>query len=156
MASYYVSVITFNLGEDASTYLIDKKNRITEKTKNSLGDEFWKTYGKVLSEYKKNNKLLFRAKIVKESKVLIKQIWDSKDSRDQFTVDVNENFFNKSVLNLNISRNFMFLNNITEVEKFIDDILLEENKILQHVCDDMKKPGMIIGDPIKGDVLVYV
>lgn len=156
MAQYYTSTTTFNLGVEAASYLENKDSRITQKTIAELGTDFWNNYEHYYSEYKRVGKLLFRAKVVNSTEVEIKQIWDSKESRDQFSVDINEALFDESEQGANLTRTFGYLNNETELNDWIDNILLEEDKILQYVCDDMKRSGMVIGDPLKGDDLITV
>ena len=154
MASYYISITSFDLGINASSYLNNNIYRVTEQTKNFLGDEFWKNYATVYNKFKSENRLLFRAKIIKNNNVLIKQVWQSKSDRDNFTKEVNEDYFNQ-YSNLVPTREFYYIDK-NEIDSFIKTILEEKEKILQHVSQDLQQPGMVIGDTIKGDKLIYV
>lgn len=154
MASYYVSITSFNLGNAALSYLTNESYRITEQTKNVLGDEFWNNYSKVYKKYRENNKLLFRAKIIKDNKVFIKQIWQLKQDRDNFSKEVCEEHFDQKT-NFIAIRDFYYLEK-SNIDDFINSVLLEEHKILQHVSLEFQRPGMVIGDALKGDVLTHV
>ena len=154
MAQYYVSVTSFNLGNNASKYLNNSTYRITEQTRKFLGDEFWNNYSKVYNKFKNENKILFRAKIIKNDNILIKQVWQSKKDRDDFTNEVNEDYFNQ-LSNLHANREFYYLDK-DKIDEFIDSILVEKDKILQYVSQELQRPGMIIGDAVKGDNLIYI
>ena len=155
MASYYTSTTTFDLGAESENFLDNKNTRITQKTLGVLGEGFWSNYSTHYANYISTEKLLFRAKIVKDSKVHIKQIWASEEDRTNFANDVNETAFNAAATGLGMSREFSTVD-AANIDSWIDSVLAEENKILQYVCDDMKRSGMIIGDPLKDDEIIVV
>jgi hypothetical protein len=154
MAQYYLSITSFYLGNSVSKYLTDKNYRITAQTKEQLSNNFWNNYAKVYNEYKTTNRLLFRCKVIKDNSVLIKQIWNSKKDRDLFSKEVNEEHFDQHS-NLIPIREFYYID-LNDVNKLIDLILLEKKKVLQHVSKELQRPGMVIGDIIKGDVLIHI
>lgn len=154
MAQYYVSVTSFNLGNNASKYLNNSTYRITEQTRKLLGDEFWNNYAKVYNKFKNENKLLFRAKIIKDNRVFIKQIWQLKQDRDNFSKEVCEEQFDQKT-NFIATRDFYYVEK-SNIDDFINSVLEEEHKILQHVSLEFQRPGMVIGDALKGDILTHV
>jgi hypothetical protein len=155
MAQYYVSITSFDLGDEASLYIDTLRLRITELTRHKLGDEFWKDYGRIYKSYRDSGKLMFRAKIVKDTKVFVKQIWDSKQSREQFALEAGEKDIQSVLDDLNVQRDFYFIDE-EDIDTFINDILEEKQRFVQHATDKLRRSGMIIGDPLKGDVLIHV
>lgn len=138
-----------------SDYITNPNKRYQDWSAPVLPENFWLNYDSVYLNYRDNNKIIFRSKHVDANNdMFVTQVWESQAVREQFLIDVNNDLFEENK-NFNITRND-YLAETAEVESAIDDVIASNNYIIQVCLPEFQRPGMVIGDPLKGDVLVTV
>jgi len=92
-----------------------------------------------------------RAKVINEKNILkIYQIWANKKVREQWENIVDPKYFTNTVPLVT----YQYPLSVKRKNKIFGLILTRKKVILQAVREDHRKPGMIIGDPLKADQLI--
>lgn len=151
---YWLSISKIKKDDYFKDYLINPNKRFQTGPGSGLGQEYWNTYGIAYRSAKDSGELLLRAKIVNKNNCLkIYQIWDSKEARKKFENAVNPEFF-LNVVKMPIKT---YQYNINELQKNHLLTLITNSKkvIIQVLREDHRQPGLIIGDPLKKDPLIF-
>ena len=153
LADFWVSETEFYQKGYYSDYITNPEKRFRTVTEEALGDDWWSVYREAYVGMLKAGKLIFRAKVVTDDTVTIYQIYESKQDRQDFLTAINTSKFQQSVENLRQEKEYGL--NQTQVLELIDKIA-DSKSILQQCRPDYRKSGMVIGDPLKTNQLIYV
>ena len=86
--------------------------------------------------------------------MFITQVWESQAVREQFLIDVDHAQFESNISH-GITRND-YEANTAQIESVITDVLNAGDYIIQICVDEYRRPGMVIGDPLKGETTFTV
>ena len=154
MATYWLTETKFSKKNYYSDYITNPKKRIQTGDASILGKDWWKTYVDAYKEVRDSGKLILRAKVVTNNNVILYQAYKSKNDRDKFLSKISKPTFHDTVdlkineIEYSISGN--------EFLKILDKIVSSDKKIIQHIIKKYQRPGMVIGDPLKDEVLIRI
>lgn len=150
--TYWVSVSTTTNQGFYDDYITNPNKRLTLVSK--LDASFWQEYNSAYVYMRDSGKLILRAKIVSTNGVEIYQIYETKQDRLDFLSMFDAELFHTSA---KIAVNEIEYE-ITELQKdqLIEQIINSKNVLLQWVKENHRKPGMVIGDPLKNDKIISV
>lgn len=152
---YWVSLSKIKQGNFFNDYLTNPQKRFQTDLGSSLGDDYWKKYGIAYKNARDNGKLILRAKVINNNNCLkIYQIWNSRQDRIEFEDAVDPDFFIKTVKMPIATYQYGISEN--QKNKLIELIIKSNKVIIQALREDYRKPGMIIGDPLKAEKLIKI
>ena len=152
LATYWLTETKFSKKNYYGDYITNPKKRIQTGDASILGEDWWKSYVDAYKEVRDNGKLILRAKVITDDTVILYQAYNSKKDRDRFLSKISKPSFHNTVelqideIEYSISKN--------KFVKILDKIISSDKKIIQHVVKEYQRPGMIIGDPLKDEVLI--
>jgi len=154
LADYWLSITEFYKKDFYSDYITNPKKRIQTGLADNLGVKYWKDYSNAYEELKDSGKLILRAKLITNNNVKIYQVYESKKDRDYFKSQISKKFFHDNVdlqpseIEYSITEN--------DLLNLIQKIFRSDKKIIQTLKESHRLPGMVIGDPLKDNTLIYV
>lgn len=133
-------------------YITNASKRIQTGQASVVGQEFWDQYGRAYKHAKDSGGLIIRAKLITDDTLTVLQIYRSREDRIKFLSSIDKDKFANTV-------EFFYKETeepISEKEKnqIIEDIINTDKKIIQALREDHRRPGMIIGDPLKKEPLL--
>lgn len=149
----YLNITNFSKQNYYSDYITNPEKRITTLVSN-VGEDWWKAYVIAYHKVRDTGRLLLRAKVVTDHSVTLYQVYRSKKDRDNFEKAITKPAFH-SVVEIDMWEHGYIIE-LRDFYKLLDEIHASDKKLIQHISMSYAKPGMVIGDPLKGDKLVYV
>jgi len=131
-------------------YLHHSDKRITTILKSTLGNAFWENYSRVLVDYVRNKRLLFRIKYVAHGSVWLCQLWDGEASSENFAqealqgVNTYDLLKEKGISSVEVKSSI----NFARAKEKLHTIRSNDH-ILQFVNEPFIERDMKIGDPLK-------
>lgn len=148
---YWLTINVISKGSYFNDYLTNPNKRFQTGPGKDLGKDYWKMYEEAYLYAKNNGHIILRAKVINEKNILkIYQIWANKKVREQWENIVDPKYFTNTVPLVT----YQYPLSVKRKNKLFGLILTRKKVILQAVREDHRKPGMIIGDPLKADQLI--
>ncbi len=154
LADFWVTETTFYHEGFYSDYITNPDKRITTDLTPLVGEAWWRNYADNYNDYRDTGKLVFRAKAVTDDSVTIYQIYPKKEYRNQWLVAINDIALKKA-MGVLAPQEIEYALNQEQVVELIERVS-KSKCILQWVSESYRTSGMVIGDPIKKDHLIYV
>lgn len=148
---YWLTINVIAKDNYFNDYLTNPAKRFQTGPGKMLGDAYWKLYEDAYMFARDNGHLILRAKVINSKDILkIYQIWKNKDVREIFESKVDPKYFTSHLPDF-ITYQYPIVEK--QKNKIFNLVLKSEKVILQTVREDHRVPGMIIGDPLKLDVI---
>jgi len=154
LADFWVTETKFYQKGYYTDYITNQDKRITTDLTPLVGEDWWKHYAEVYKFFRDQGTLIFRAKAVTDDDVIVYQIYPSKDDRDKWLELINDSVL-KQAMGETVPEEKEYSLNHQQIKDLIARIIAGKC-ILQCVREDYRTSGMVIGDPIKKDKLIYV
>lgn len=153
LADFWVTETKFYHKGYYTDYITNPQKRITAELTAIVGSDWWQNYATIYKQYRDNGKLIFRAKAVTDDSVTVYQIYLTKEDREKWLILIDDAKLKNSMQQPPKEKQYSL--NHDQVVVLIKRIA-NDKCILQCVREDYRIQGMIIGDPIKKDELIYV
>ena len=148
----FLSITTCSDNDFFSDYLRNPEKRMSHVT---MFENFWLRYKVVYEKYRNDGSLIWRSKHVEDGVIHISQVWIDEIKRRQFQHDAGIEEYEKS----NRKVDFTYSEkecDMTDVDKLIDHVMSQDDYIIQWCKPNLRRSGMVIGDPLKNDGLILV
>lgn len=121
----------------------------------TMSENYWQRYKFVYAKYRDDGSLLWRSKHVEDGVVHISQVWVDELRRRQFQRAAGIEEYEKS----NRKVDFTYTEKECgwgDMNNLIDHVMSQDDYIIQWCKPNLRRSGMVIGDPLKGDDLIVV
>jgi hypothetical protein len=139
-----------------SDYINNPTKRYKDFTTSVLPPDYWENYSFVYVNYKAAGKIIFRSKHVDANNHLhVTQVWTSQTVREEFLAEVDAELFN-SEITIPITYDNYEVTDTADITSLVNVVMSSNDYVIQICAEEFRVPGMVIGDPLKGDVLFTV